>query len=167
MSFKTLLYQFPQRLRVSLEARESWYERVNECFSVHGPTNEFVRSHALLLFESEGIAVLPGDPDATYDLLEGLSLGPVYRLGSAGSFSVPTGRVFIRFGMDTDLKSHELELRRAGYEIFRTLGRTPYAGWVRAVDNSLLHGLAHIENLEKLSGVENVAPEMLSEKANR
>src|SRR5687768_7748473 len=88
---------------------------------------------------------------------------PVYRRPS-GALLFPTGRVLVRFPKGDRVDAHAAELAGAGYELDQALGFAPQAGYVRAPGGDPGAGLAGIERLRGLAGVEHVEPEVLMER---
>jgi hypothetical protein len=91
---------------------------------------------------------------------------PVYRRPS-GDLLFPTGRVLVRFGKGDRVDAHADELAGAGYELDQALGFAPQAGYVRAAGGDAAAGLAGIERLRTLAGVEHVEPEVQMERGAR
>jgi hypothetical protein len=59
------------------------------------------------------------------------------------------------------------ELARAGYAVAREVPYAPHAVIVRAESGRTADALANLERLERLQGVVNVEPQMISERAKR
>ncbi len=87
----------------------------------------------------------------------------MYRNDSA--IAVPTGRVMVRFAEGEDAGAHEKRIKQAGYRIEQQLSYAPNAAWLRDTDDDIAGALSHIEALEQLPGVENVEPQLLSQRA--
>jgi hypothetical protein len=81
--------------------------------------------------------------------------------------AVPTGRVFIRFADDIKAGDREAEIRAAGYEVDQQVDYAPNAAWLRARSGSIADALKGIDALRKVTGVENVEPQMLMQASYR
>ena len=92
---------------------------------------------------------------------------PVYALGPEGPLAVPSGTVLVRFAEGTEAATREDEFARAGYAVAREVPYAPHAIIVRAKSGSTADALANLERLEKVQGVVNVEPQMISERAKR
>jgi hypothetical protein len=92
---------------------------------------------------------------------------PVYALGSEGPLAVPSGTVLVRFAEGTEATTREDELARAGYAVAREVPYAPHAIIVHAKSGRTADALANLERLEKVQGVVNVEPQMISERAKR
>lgn len=92
---------------------------------------------------------------------------PVYQTLPAGSLLVPTGAVFIRFAEGEDVNSRTRDIERAGYRIAEIPPYATHAAWVRAASGSVRDALLGVEKLAGLSGVENVAPQFVTQRKSR
>jgi hypothetical protein len=150
------LSEFPKRLRASTQHPEVVYVRDDTHYAVHGqPAN--ARGVALVNGES-GIAVLAGKPKAIDK-----NVTAVYRNDS--SLAVPTGRVLVRFAEGVDAGDHAQSIQQAGYQIEQTLSYAPNAAWLCDCEGDVAGALKRIDQLENLPDVENVEPQMLSQRA--
>ena len=150
------LSEFPKRLRASTQHPEVVYVRDDAHYAVHGqPAN--ARGAALQNGES-GIAVIAGQPKAIDQ-----NVTAVYRNDSA--LAVPTGRVLVRFAEGVDAGEYAKQIEQAGYHIEQTLSYAPNAAWLCDCEGDVAGALNRIDQLEKLPDVENVEPQMLSQRA--
>lgn len=150
------LSEFPKRLRASTQHPEVVYVRDDAHYAVHGqPAN--ARSAVLVNGES-GIAVFAGQPKAIDK-----NVTAVYRNDSA--LAVPTGRVLVRFADGVDAGDHATRIEQAGYHIEQTLSYAPNAAWLCDCEGNVADALNRIDQLERLPGVENVEPQLLSSRA--
>ena len=79
----------------------------------------------------------------------------------------PTGRVLVRFRAGDRVEAHRDDLAAAGYELEQPLGFAPQAGWVRPAGRDVAAGLAGLDRLRAIPGVEHVEPEVLMERSAR
>jgi hypothetical protein len=91
----------------------------------------------------------------------------VYRRVDGGGIAVPTGSVLVRFAEGEPVERHRRALEGAGFELVESLAYAPHAGWVRAADGTIVDALVGLSRLEDLPGIENVEPQMLSERRPR
>ncbi|HTU10882.1 MAG TPA: hypothetical protein VMG08_08270 [Allosphingosinicella sp.] len=92
---------------------------------------------------------------------------PLYSLTPGGSPAFPSGDVMIRFGEGTEAAARQAEIESAGYRIERILPYAVQAAIVRAASGLLGDTLAGVARLARIPGVENVEPQMISERAKR
>jgi hypothetical protein len=92
---------------------------------------------------------------------------PLYSLGPGASPATPSGDVMIRFKDGVDIRAQQPEIEAAGYSIVRVLPYAPQAAIVRAGSGLLADTLNAIGRLERIPGVENVEPQMISERSFR
>ena len=78
-----------------------------------------------------------------------------------------TGRVFIRFADHVDAASRGDEIATAGFRIVQTLPWAPHAAWLEPESGSIGDALSHLADLRKLRDVENVEPQILTERSKR
>ncbi len=103
---------------------------------------------------------------AVDDAPAGGAVGPVYRK-AGGGLAVPTGRALVRFA-DTDRAEHHRDaIAAAGFDLEQPLSYAPQAAWVRASSGEITDTLSGLSQLERLAGVENVEPQLLSEAVRR
>ena len=109
-------------------------------------------------------------PYVVYELVEERSHGSdrvVYATQPEGSAAVPTGRIFIRFEDGIDVAEREGEIEKAGYRIAEKIAYAENAAWLRERSGSVAKALTGIEKLEKIKGVENVEPQMLTSRVSK
>jgi hypothetical protein len=100
-------------------------------------------------------------PEAPEDAL------PVYQTSPGGSMMIPTGAVLVRFAERDNVKSRTQEITAAGYRVTEVLPYAPNAAWVQADSGSPRDALRLLEKLASLSGMENVAPQFVTERRRR
>ncbi len=170
MNRQAQISRFPAQFSASTEHQELLYVREEGYYAV--PSWQPVRDESLpvTVFAEGDIAVFKGDPEKdsepTRDYKEE-SLLAVYTLKPSGGIAVPTGSVFVRFAENIDVSLQQASLQRAGYLIERTLSYAPNAAWVRAQSGDVAEALNGLAALAKLPQIENVEPQMLSERASR
>ena len=126
-----------------------------------------LKSLAVLFLDGGEYAVFKGAPPPDLSPSDACAIGPVYWLQPAGSLAVPTGSILVRFEEGTSIQTRQEALQDAGYEIERSFPYAPYAGWIRATSNSVEDALNGIVNLEQISDIVNVEPQMLMEAVRR
>lgn len=94
-------------------------------------------------------------------------LRPVYALSPSGPLAVPTGLVFVRFSRGVLVKDKCDLLASVGYEIARSVPYAPNAAWVRARSGHVADALNDIGRLATLQDVENVEPQLVTERVHR
>ena len=92
---------------------------------------------------------------------------PVYQTAPGGSMMIPTGAVFIRFAERDDVKSRTQDIAAAGYRVTEVLPYAPNAAWVQPDSGSSRDALRLLEKLASLPGMENVAPQFVTERRRR
>lgn len=115
---------------------------------------------AVLAFPGQGISV-----ERSSSLAEGHgegTIGPVYRREPGGGVAVPTGRALVRFAEGEAAAERGDELAAAGYKLEGVPRYAPHAAWVRASGGGIAETLQNLDRLERLPGVENVEPQMIS-----
>ena len=119
--------------------------------------------------ESERYAV--GRSDEELEFADGKAdddnARPVYVLDPGGTPAVPTGLVFVRFKDGVKPDERERDIEKAGYEIDQTLDYAPEAAWLRAKSGEISDALHGLDDLRKITDVENVEPQMLMRRSNR
>lgn len=150
------LSEFPKRLRASTQNPDVVYERDDDHYAVH---RQPAKGRAVVMTEGEsGIAVFEGQPKSLSK-----NMTAVYRNDSA--LAVPTGRVLVRFAEGEDAGAHAKRIAKAGYRIEQQLSYAPNAAWLRDEQDDVAGALSHIDKLEALPGVENVEPQLLSQRS--
>ena len=150
------LSEYPKRLRASTQNPDVVYVRDDNHYAVHGqPAN----ARGIELAPGEmGITVIAGQPKSlTKDMTA------VYRNDAA--LAVPTGRVLVRFAEGVDAGARAQRIEMAGYRIEMQLSYAPNAAWVCDCEGDVAGALKHIDRLEMLPDIENVEPQMLSQRA--
>jgi hypothetical protein len=92
---------------------------------------------------------------------------PVYETSAGGSLLVPTGAVFVRFTESEQARARTKDIQQAGYRISEIPPYAPNAAWVRAASGSLGDAMVKLDKLASLSGVENVAPQFVTQRRPR
>lgn len=156
------LSDFPPRLRASTEHPDVVYTRAQDYYAVRDASRTQVRSAVLKLDDDgEVIVVLKGQPKGDAE-----NVSAVYRSAN-GALVVPTGQVFIRFNDEVSVETQAEELRRLGYVIAQSLAYAPNAAWLRHLNDDIAAALSNLHTLEALPCVENVEPQLLSQRALR
>lgn len=156
---------FPERVGVGTNRPGAYYVRLPGRHAVHHLTPTQDVADAEMIFRREGIAVFRGEPAEPPSHQPAVT--PVYKLHPDGPVAVPTGRVFVRFNEGVNVATRREEIERAGYEIIETPPYAPSCAWVQSASGDLALALRDIHNLERLPDVENVEPQMLSERGLR
>jgi hypothetical protein len=153
-----------RQARGNPDARRPAYVPVADHFAVHDRSPGTPAPGAALLLEDGAVAVFRGAPDD--DTRRTARIGPVYR-SEKGRLAVPTGRILVRFreGVRADTRRREIEA--AGYDIEEVLPYAAQAAWVRRTGGDIAGSLSQVDELRKLSDVENVEPQMLTQRAPR
>lgn len=81
--------------------------------------------------------------------------------------AIPTGLIFVRLVNGISFDNLTNHFHRAGYDIAKTLAYAPNAGWLRQTSDSISKSLTGLNKLAKISGVENVEPQMLMRSTKR
>jgi hypothetical protein len=153
----------PLQLRASTSRPELRLERALDLVAVHGGTSAALPRAQRL----DAVTLVVPAEMATDPALAGSRIGPVYRRVEGGGLVVPTGAVIVRLAEGDPVERHRSELRAAGYELVEALSYAPHAGWVRPVGDDIVEGLRGLGRLEAVPGVENVEPQLLSERRPR
>ncbi len=95
------------------------------------------------------------------------TLSPTYKLSPGAPPAIPSGEILVRFSADTDASRCAELIESAGYRIVRDLPWATHAIMVQSISGTLADTLNHIHALEALPGVENVEPQMTSERSMR
>ena len=161
MSFKRLLESAPDQLRVRMGKGESAYELAPNLVAVHGVEPG---PHVVAAFQDEGIAV--EEIEQVSEPLPGERVGPVY-LQPSGEVAVPTGRAFVQFAHGERADRHADDLGAAGFDLEEVPSYAPHAAWVRPRGGRVVEGLRLLGRLERVPGVEQVEPQLLSRSAHR
>lgn len=159
--------KYPQQLRVSTAHPDARYVRKFGCYAVHGRQPDVPAPGAVLLLNEGDVAIFSGESDETGTVSIAGNLSPVYALHPNGPLAVPTGLIFVRFAQRISVESRREEIHRAGYEVAEDLFYAPHAAWLRILSGDIADALAGIPVLEAMPDVENVEPQMLTERARR
>lgn len=153
-----MLASVPATLRHSTEQADAAYTLAEDVVAAHGPGAD---EAAALAHEGGLVSIAPAE-DAPDDAV----IGPVYRK-PGGGLAVPTGRALVRFADGDRAEHHRDNIAMAGFDLERELSYAPQAAWVRASSGEISDTLGGLSQLERLPGVENVEPQLLSEAARR
>ena len=158
---------FPESLMASREHPALRYRLVNSHFAVHGGDHPLDATRAVLHFPAENIVVHATAQRGSVASAQAAPEYPVYESTAGGTLCVPTGWIYIRFAKDARLQDHASALEGAGFRIVRTLAYASYAGWVVAATGGIAASLNGIGRLDALPGIEEVAPQMLSQASRK
>jgi hypothetical protein len=92
---------------------------------------------------------------------------PVYQTAPGGSMLIPTGAVFVRFREGDSVNSRTQEIAGTGFRVTDVLPYAQNAAWLEPASGSPRDALRLLEKLASLSGVENVAPQFVTERRQR
>lgn len=158
---------YPEHLRIgTADQRATEYVRATELVAVHAdPAN--MPKGAVQLLEDDSIGVFPADSLPT--LSGPIQLGAVYLPArqKGSNVAVPTGRVLIRFLPGDTAAEHAAEIERAGYRIEEILSYAPEAAWLTAAAGGIAPALQRLNQLEIISNVQHVEPQLLRPAARR
>lgn len=190
---RDLLSSFPATLRQSTQNPDIIYKRATGLYALQSPGKAGKRESAPVAAGTAGAVKAPkavlsvtgdageirvyrgapaGGGSQTRESLSADVLLAVYERagtdvqGGAGGLAVPTGRVFVRFAEAIKIETRADELRNLGYRITQMLSYAPNAGWLEAVDGAD-SALQNIAGVEKLRGVVNVEPQLLSPRESK
>jgi hypothetical protein len=158
---------FPDSLVASRENPALRYRLVKSHFAVHGSERQVDAKDAVLHFAAENIAVHASAKRASVAIAPSDSESAVYESTAGGSLSVPTGWIYVRFAKGSKIEDKAAALDAAGYRIVRNLSYAPNAAWVTAADGGVAASVNGISKLDAISGIEEVAPQMLSKAARK
>ncbi|HVF31218.1 MAG TPA: hypothetical protein VNA22_09615 [Pyrinomonadaceae bacterium] len=147
---KDLFAKCPREVITRSGDRSTLFEIVDDRYAIHASGKE--------------PDIVP-DPSGTFP--SGSAVGPVYAVRPSGAEAIPTGLVFVRFSADVNAADRRAEIEAAGYEIAEVLSYAPEAAWLRATSGDIAEALVDLGKLEKLSGVENVEPQMLMKRVSK
>lgn len=163
VQIRRLISSWPRELAHSRQRPDVVYERADDLVAVHGVSDV---EPTVVTLEDDHVVVCGLDAVARADVAPD-ALGPVYRRGQQGRVVVPTGRVFVRFAEGETVERRRQDLTSTGFDIEQVLTYAPHAGWVRPATGRVGDALRQLGGLEHVAGLENVEPEMLSERAPR
>lgn len=155
-----ILASAPTELRHSTQRREIVLTLARDVIAEHDAGVDRPRAHG---HGVPGVAITPVDEAPT----TGVVFGPVYRRTPDGGLAIPTGSALVRFGDGDRAEQHRDELAAAGFGIERVLAYAPQAAWVRARSGEITDTLRGLARLERLPGVQNVEPQLVSQPARR
>ena len=162
-----LFAEFPERIHVSTERPHLLYNQLPNHYAIHGPLPVQLTESVLLHLYDQSIAVCQGTPAQQLMQTRDLAITPVYALESNGPFAVPTGLVFVRFKEGMKAEAQEQNLASTGYTITDIPLYAPHTAWVRHKSENIAAALTNLTNLENLSDVVNVEPQMLTKPVRR
>lgn len=157
----------PESLMASRENPALRYRLVHSHIAVHGGDHPVDATGAELHFPAENIAVHAATGRQGVAMAQSAAACPVYELTAGGTLCVPTGWIYVRFAKGTSLQDHAAALEAAGFRIVRTLSYAPNAGWVVATAGGIAAALNGLGRLGALTGIEEVAPQMLSQPSRK
>ncbi len=159
--------RYPDKVRHSTQNPKVVYVRADGLYALRGPAESRDLPLATLSAEGgEAIRVYRGATGpATARALTAAPPLPVYSQG-AEAYAVPTGRVLVRFADSIKAESRAADLKKLGYRIAQTLAYAPNAAWLES-ESGMTDALRNIEQVERLAGVENVAPQFWSPRASK
>jgi len=102
---------------------------------------------------------LDGDQDASFHF-------PVYRIGEEGPLGVPTGVLYVRLVKGASLTSLESKFKNLGLVVLRT-SPISTTGWLEHESSDLNIALSIIEQLDKLSEILVIEPQVIYQKENK
>jgi hypothetical protein len=154
---------YPQQVQVGATPARTYVQQPGY-YAVHydQPPNATI-PNAMTTMNEEAIAVFSGTPTERNAPTNG-SVTPVYALEPGGSIAIPTGLVFVRFAETIPATSQQDAIQAAGYEIVEIPEYAPYAAWVRSSSGDIAASLEGVSRLRAIAGVENVEPQMLTQR---
>ena len=158
---------FPDVLRIRTEQDSLQYVRQPALFAVHGSLPDYLKTAVELVLEENSITICRGEPAPSADLPTSLTITPVYALDSHGPLAVPTGQIFIRFTPDVKTEDRRSNLADRGYTIVRIPSYAPHTAWVQATTGDIATSLLNVEQLNGLSGLVNVEPQLLMHRKSK
>jgi|RhiMethySRZTD1v2_1073278.scaffolds.fasta_scaffold04313_11 hypothetical protein len=159
--------EYPHEIRSSTQHPSTIYKRLPDHYAVLRllPDRSTSNDTVTTMVEGEGvIEVFRGEGDQHQRELSPSEILPVYSLQPGGVPFVPTGRVFIRFKDNVRVEKHLLEIGHAGYEVTQKIDYAPHAAWLKVRSGKIADSLKGIQGLEKITDVENVEPQMLTQR---
>lgn len=167
MASKDSLSRFPDQVAASSKRAGPSYRRAKDRCAVAGPLPTDLESLVETRFPAEEVTVFRADPESVAEAVAGVSLLPVYRLESGGPPAVPTGRVFVVFSEDVRANDMEAQIGKAGYTIDSIPGYAPHSAWLRARSGRTSDALRSLFQLARVDGVQNVEPQMVTQRHYR
>lgn len=162
MAHEDRLREFPERLSAGTQRGDTFYARAEGYYATQEGADA---ADAVMTLKEEGIAVHRGEPGGGKG--GAADVTAVYRLQPSGPLAVPTGQIYIRFAEGVAADSRSREIESAGYEIVKTSPYAPHTAWLKSTSGDIAHALSNLHALERLAGVENVEPQMLTTRELR
>lgn len=163
MDIHRIISSWPRQVAHSSERQAVVYDLAEDIVATHGVP---VIEPSLATFADEGISL--STPDVVAGArIDSAHIGPVYRRRPGGPVTVPTGRVLVRFAEGESVERRRPDLAEAGFEVEQSLGYAPHTAWLRPTSGRVGDALRQLTDLGRLEGVENVEPQMLTEKGGR
>ena len=161
--------EYPQQLKQGTEHPDIFYQQKPGYYAIYYDEPRLEVSGSVLQFEQGKILVFQGNLQEAENRINTCSgtIGSVYSLSSSDSLVVPTGLVFIRFSSKVKVDTRQAEIEKAGYQVFKKLNYAPHTAWLKAKSGKISDSLLKIADLEAISDVENVEPQMLQESYKR
>lgn len=162
---------YPQQVEFGAAPGQRVYVQKPGYYAVHYAqpdallTDEVAVEGAVVVMEEEAIAIFRGTPRRT--LPSDSSTSPVYTLQSGSTLAIPTGKVFVRLAESVPIESRQDAIAAAGYEIVDRPAYAPHAAWVQARSGNIADALRQLSQLTAIPDVENVEPQMLTQRALR
>ena len=159
--------EYPHEIRSSTQHPSTIYKRLPDHYAVlrllpdRSTSNDTVTT---MTYGTGVIEVFRGEADERLRAASTGEIGPVYALQPGSAPVVPTGRVFIRFKDNVRVEKHLREIDHAGYEVTQKIDYAPHAAWLKVRSGKIADSLKGIQGLEKITDVENVEPQMLTQR---
>ena len=154
----------PARLRLGSSEREVHFVLRPDLVALHGARPATARGQPLLSLPDGATEVVGASAVASDDPRR---RGPVYAQEPTGALAVPTGRIFVRLapaGAPADLPAL---LTAEGFVPVPSSHPRSTGAWVAPIGGQIEAGLAGLERLAALPGVQAVEPELLRETRRR
>jgi hypothetical protein len=159
------LAEFPRSVQRSGDQEQVNYSQVPNAFAIHGPVPPELAAAVAVMVGDASVALGRGSPDMMVPA--GSRVSPVFTLRPGGMPAVPTGRVLVRFAEPDRALAHASALEGVGYRIAESVPHTPHAAWLESADGSIAQALARLPELESVTGIINVEPQMISPRSHR
>jgi len=159
--------EYPREIRSSTQRPFTVYTRLPDHYAVHRTRVDKSPSKEAVTTVTDGtgvIEVFRGEVDERLRAASTGEIGPVYALRPGSAPVVPTGRVFIRFRDSVPVEGRLRDIEQAGYEIAQRIDYAPHAAWLKVRSGKIADSLKGIQGLEKITDVENVEPQMLTQR---
>lgn len=155
----------PQRTRVP----EWQYQIEKTLWALRSPLPRALENLRVTRLKHEQITIvrLPSQ-DVEFEAPGGPGdITAVYLLQRPGPLFVPTGRVFIHLDQGKHALDITRQLEQLGFRIIEIPKYAPYSGWVEHQSSQIDRALTDFEQIQNISGVENVEPQMLTTRSLR